>query len=217
MASVKNPTTFSGRVIDDPKIAKFLFSDIRMSWVWLIVRIWLGYEWIETALHKITSPAWVQTGEELKSYWITAVKVDAVTGKGDIAYGWYRDFLNVLLDAQAYTWFGKLVAYGELLVGIGLVFGAFAGIAAFFGALLNFNFLLAGTSGTNSLLLLAALLIVLAWKIAGFIGADYFLLRFVGVPWEEQGKRGEEARKNAGEVKSSKVSVGREQRTEVRI
>ena len=59
MASVKNPTTFSGRVIEDPKIAKFLFSDVRMSWVWLIIRIWLGYQWIDAALHKITNPACV--------------------------------------------------------------------------------------------------------------------------------------------------------------
>ena len=58
---------------------------------------------------------------------------------------------------------------------IGLVVGAFVGIAAFFGALMNFNFILAGAASTNGLLLLAALVIVLAWKVAGYIGADYFL------------------------------------------
>ena len=184
MASVKNPTTVSGRVIDDPKIAKFLFSDVRMSWVWLVIRIWLGYQWIDASLHKITSPAWVGDGSALKGFWMGAVAVDPATGKGPIAFGWYRDFLNTLLNAQAYTWFGKLVAYGELLIGIGLVVGAFVGIAAFFGALMNFNFLLAGTASTNGLFLFAALLIVMAWKIAGYIGADYFLLRFVGVPWK---------------------------------
>jgi thiosulfate dehydrogenase [quinone] large subunit len=184
MASIKNPTTFGGRVIEDPKIAKFLFSDVRMSWVWLVIRIWLGYQWIDASLHKVTSPAWVDTGDALKGFWVGAVKIDATTGKGPIAFGWYRDFINTLLNAQAYTWFGKLVAYGELLIGIGLVVGAFVGIAAFFGALMNFNFLLAGTASTNGLLLLAALLVLMAWKIAGYIGADYFLLRFVGVPWK---------------------------------
>ncbi|MCL4504928.1 MAG: DoxX family protein [Chloroflexi bacterium] len=183
MTTIKNPTTFRGRTIEDPKIAKFLFSDVRMSWVWLVVRIWLGYQWIDASLHKVTNPAWVTTGEALKGYWANAVKVPE-GGKPAIAFGWYRDFLNFLLNAQAYTWFGKLVAYGELLVGIGLVVGAFVGIAAFFGALMNFNFLLAGSASTNGLLLLAALLIVMAWKIAGYIGADYFLLRFVGVPWK---------------------------------
>jgi len=159
---------------------------VRMSWVWLIVRIWLGYQWIDASLHKVTSPAWVGDGSALQGFWLGAVKIDPTTGKGPIAFGWYRDFLNTLLNAQAYTWFGKLVAYGELLIGIGLVVGAFVGIAAFFGALMNFNFLLAGTASTNGLLLLAALLVVMAWKIAGYIGADYFLLRFVGVPWKSR-------------------------------
>jgi len=46
------------------------------------------------------------------------------------------------LDAEAYSWFGKAVAYGELLVGVALVIGAFTGIAAFFGALMNWNFMI---------------------------------------------------------------------------
>ncbi len=184
MTNVKNPKTFSGRVIEDPRIARFLFSDVRMSWVWLIVRIWLGYQWIDASLHKVTNPAWVSTGAALKGFWESAVTV--TNGKGPIAFGWYRDFINYLLNTQAYTWFGKLVAYGELLIGVGLVVGAFVGIAAFFGALMNFNFIMAGAASTNGLLLFLALLLVLAWKIAGYIGADYFLLRFVGVPWKNR-------------------------------
>jgi hypothetical protein len=39
------------------------------------------------------------------------------------------------------------------------------------------------------LLLGLAVFLALAWKVAGYIGADYFLLRFVGVPW-----KGEEAK-----------------------
>ena len=184
MTNIKNPKTVSGRVIEDPKIARFLFSDVRMSWVWLVLRIWVGYQWIDASLHKVTSPDWVSTGNALKGFWASAVTVK--NGTGPIAFGWYRDFLNYLLNTQAYTWFGKLVAYGELLIGIGLVVGAFVGIAAFFGALMNFNFIMAGSASTNGLLLLAALLLVMAWKIAGYIGADYFLLRFVGVPWKSQ-------------------------------
>ena len=183
MTNVKNPTTFSGRTIEDPKIARFLFSDVRMSWVWLVVRIWLGYQWITASQHKISDPGWIQTGEALKGFWAGALKLDA-TGKSAIAFDWYRNFLQMLMNAQAYTWFVKLIAFGELLVGVGLVVGAFVGIAAFFGALLNWNFIMAGAASTNGLLLLCALLVVLAWKIAGYIGADYFLLRWLGVPWK---------------------------------
>ena len=183
MQSVKNPTTFGGRVIEDPKIAKFLFSDVRMGWVWLVVRVWLGYQWIEAGLHKVTDPAWVSTGAALKGFWTKAVTIPE-TGKAPIAFDWYRDFLNFLLSNEAYTWFGKMIAFGELLVGIGLVVGAFVGIAAFFGALMNWSFIMAGAASTNGLLLIAAVVLILAWKVAGYIGADYFLLRKLGVPWK---------------------------------
>jgi thiosulfate dehydrogenase [quinone] large subunit len=169
-------------MIEDPGIAKFLFSDVRFSWVWLVVRVWLGYQWITASLHKITNPAWVDTGTALKGFWVSAVTVSP-TGTTPIAFGWYADFIKFLLANNSYTWFGKLVAYGELLIGIGLVVGAFVGIAAFFGALMNFNFIMAGAASTNGLLLLVAIILVLAWKTAGYIGADYFLLRWLGVPW----------------------------------
>jgi thiosulfate dehydrogenase [quinone] large subunit len=182
MAQVKQPTTFTGRIIEDPPIARFLFSDVRMSWLWLVVRLWLGYQWIEAGLHKVTDPKWVQTGEALKGFWTNAVKVPE-TGRPPIAFDWYRDFVNFLLQNNSQTWFGPLVAWGELLVGIALVIGAFVGVAAFFGLFMNWNFIMAGAASTNGLLLVAAFLLVLAWKIAGYIGADYFLLRWLGVPW----------------------------------
>ena len=183
MTNVKNPKTFGGRLIEDPGIARFLFSDVRMSVVWLVLRVWLGFQWVEASMHKISDPGWVQTGEALKGFWMNAVKVPT-TGKAAIAFDWYREFLNFLLQNQSYTWFGKLVAYGELLIGIGLVIGAFVGIAAFFGAMMNWNFIMAGAASTNGLLLIAALFLVLAWKVAGYIGADFFLLRWLGVPWK---------------------------------
>ena len=75
------------------------------------------------------------------------------------------------------------MAYGELLIGIGLIIGTFVGIAAFFGALLNWNFIMAGAASTNGLLLVVAIVLVLAWKVAGYYGADFVLLRWLGVPW----------------------------------
>lgn len=176
------PTTVTGSTIQDPAIARFLFSDVRSAWIWLILRVWLGYAWFDASLHKINDPAWVTTGEALKGFWTNAIKIPE-TGRVPIAYDWYRTFLTYMLDNEAYTWFGKLVAYGELLIGIGLIIGAFVGIAAFFGALLNWNFIMAGAASTNGLLLVVAIVLVLAWKVAGYYGADFVLLRWLGVPW----------------------------------
>ena len=39
-------------------------------------------------------------------------------GRPPIAFDWYRTFIQSLLEAEAYTWFTKLVAYGELVIGI---------------------------------------------------------------------------------------------------
>lgn len=171
-----------GHLIQDPQIVRTLFNDARLAWLWLFVRIWLGYEWVQAGLGKISNPAWVKTGEALMGYWTNAVRIPA-EGRPPITFDWYRSFLQFMLDAEAYTWFAKLIAYGETLVGIALILGAFTGIAAFFGAFMNFNFMLAGSASTNPLLFVAALGLIMGWKIAGYIGLDYFLLPWLGTPW----------------------------------
>src|SRR6476619_2951307 len=103
--------------LPDPPLAHMLFSTTKFAWLWAIVRIFLGYEWVTASLHKISDPKWVSTGEALTGFWTNAVKVSD-TGKSAIAYDWYRGFIQFMLDNQWYTWFAKLVAYGELLIGI---------------------------------------------------------------------------------------------------
>ena len=171
--------------LQDPPFARFLFSDTRAAWFWLLVRVWLGWQWIDASLHKLNNPAWVQTGEAVKGFWTNAVAIPEV-GRPPVNFDWYRTFLQLLLDNEAYRWLGPMIAYGELLIGIGLILGAFTGIAAFFGALLNWNFMMAGTASSNPLLFALAIAIILAWKVAGYVGADYYLLRFLGTPWDVQ-------------------------------
>lgn len=80
--------------------------------------------------------------------------------------------------------FAHLVAYGEFLVGVGLIVGALTGIAAFFGIMMNANYVLAGTVSTNPILAFLAIFIVLAWRNAGWIGLDRFILPALGTPWQ---------------------------------
>jgi thiosulfate dehydrogenase (quinone) large subunit len=170
------------QVIQDPPIAKFLFSDPRASILWLIVRVYVGWQWIEAGMGKVTNPAWVQTGDAVKGYWTNAVAIPEV-GRPAITFDWYRSFLQFLLGAEAHTWMAPMIAWGELLIGIALVLGVFTGISAFLGASLNFNFMLAGTASTNPVLFFLSIGIMLAWKVAGYIGLDYFLLNMLGTPW----------------------------------
>ena len=184
--------TLKNRVIEEPPFIQQLLNNPRYSIIWLVVRIWLGLQWVEAGLHKIEDPKWVQTGEALKGYWERAVAIPE-TGRPLITFDWYRGFLQGMLDAQSYTWFAKLVAFGEFFIGVALILGLFVGIAAFFGGFMNWNFMMAGSASTNPLLFVAAIAIILAWKVAGYLGADYFLLPLLGTPWSRN-KVAEEAK-----------------------
>ena len=136
--------------------------------------------WIESSSHKVFDPAWVTTGDALKQFWLSALKTDP---KPVIDVPWYRDIIQYLVNAQAYTWFGKVIAYGELIVGIALILGIFTGLAAFGGAAMNWNYVMAGSASLNGLLLAIELLLMLAWKTAGWVGLDRFILTYIGTPW----------------------------------
>lgn len=174
------------REIQDPPIAKFFFANTASSWLWLIVRLYLGYEWIEAGLHKLT-PAWLNGGEALKGFWTGAIAVPA-EGRPAIAFDWYRGFIEFLLTTESYRWFGPLIVFGEILIGVALILGAFVGISAFFGALMNWNFIMAGAASTNAVLFTLAVLLMMAWKVAGYIGLDYYLLPWLGTPWRGKPK-----------------------------
>lgn len=163
-------------------------EDGAWTWVWLAVRLYVGYEWVVAGWHKVTSAAWMSGGEALKGYWESAIAMPPPPARAAITYNWYRGFLQFLLSGGHYTWFAKLISYGELLVGVTLICGAFVGIAAFFGAFMNFNFMLAGSASTNPVLFLGAVVLMLAWKNAGYWGLDRWLLPYVGTPWELFGR-----------------------------
>ncbi len=169
--------------IDDPPIERLIFNDTRFSIVWLIVRLYLAYSWLDAGWEKLGNPAWTQTGAALKGFWQSAVSTGAGTTHPAIAFGWYRDFIQYLINAQAWTWFAKLIVAGELLTGLFLLLGAFTGIAAFVGGFLNWNFMMAGSASINPLLFTLSILVMIAWKNAGWLGLDRWLLPLFGTPW----------------------------------
>lgn len=142
-------------------IIQRLTTDPRAALLWLPLRVWLGLQWFEAGSHKITDAAWMNGGVALKGFWERAVTIPE-NGRPPIAFDWYRSFLQTLLDAEAYTWFAKLIAVGETLIGIALIAGALVGVAAFFGAFMNWNFMMAGSASTNPLLFVIAIALLLA-------------------------------------------------------
>ena len=170
-------------VVQEPPFSRFLFNDIRTAPLWFLLRLYVGWAWLDAGLHKVQDPKWMDTGAAIKGFWANAVKTPPDVPRAPITYDWYRGFLQFLSDAGAEVWFGKLIAVGEVVIGVALIVGLFTGFAALAGAFMNMNFMLAGTASSNPVLLVLAVLILMAWKVAGIIGVDRFLLPLLGTPW----------------------------------
>jgi thiosulfate dehydrogenase (quinone) large subunit len=169
-------------IVQDNPISSFLFSDTRSAWIWLVIRLYVGYAWLTAGWGKVTGEAWTgaKSGTAIQGF-VKGALAKAEAGK-DVT-GWYASFLEnfVLPNAKVFSY---MVAYGELLVGLGLILGLLTGIAAFFGGLMNASFLFAGTVSTNPLLFVFATWLVLAWKVAGWYGLDRWALQYLGTPWK---------------------------------
>lgn len=175
--------------IPENPVSRFLFSSTQAGWIWLVVRLYVGYSWITAGWGKVNNDAWVgeNAGTAISGF-MKGVLAKAEEGK-DVS-GWYATFVEnvVLPNAKVFSY---VVAFGELLVGLGLILGLLTGIAAFCGGLMNVSFLFAGTVSSNPLLFILATWLVLAWKNAGWYGLDRWALPLLGTPWSKKGDKGE--------------------------
>ncbi len=169
--------------IPEPNITRFLFADTRLAPLWLLIRLYVGYEWLIAGWGKLTNPAGVWVGEKAGAA-VTGFLGGALkktSGDHPDVQGFYAWFIqHVALPNAALL--SYLVTFGEILVGVALILGLFTGIAAFFGGLMNANYLLAGTVSSNPVLFVLGLLLVLAWRTAGYWGLDRWVLPRIGVP-----------------------------------
>ena len=184
--------------VPEPPIARFLFADPRMAWFWLIVRVYVAYEWFTAGWEKLTGTSinittfgqktgspWVfnnlPANKQVMYFFATSAAKQA-TGAHPAVQQWYANFLTSFVAPYPVFW-SYVITFGELAVGLGLLVGCLTGIAAFFGLVMNFNYLLAGAVSTNPILGFLALMLILAWRIAGYYGVDRYLLPLLGTPW----------------------------------
>lgn len=164
-------------------LSKFLFNSTQSSWIWLIVRIYVGWEWLSAGWGKFQDPIWIgdNAGRALSGFVQGALT--KTSGAHPDVQAWYASFLTHIVFPHASLW-AYFVTFGEILVGLGLILGALTGIAAFFGLFMNLNYLLAGTVSVNPILFTLSILLVLAWRVAGHIGLDRYILPYTGTPWQ---------------------------------
>jgi thiosulfate dehydrogenase (quinone) large subunit len=164
-----------------PRLADLLFKTWLGAILLLPLRLYFGWEWVKAGWEKVTDPAWMSTGKAVSGFAAGALKNGTAGDHPAVAYGFWQDWLGFLRDATWFTpTFAKLVAVGEVAIGAALILGAFVGIAAFFGATLNLSFMLSGSAGVNPAFLAAQILLIAAWRVAGQLGADHWLLDRLG-------------------------------------
>jgi thiosulfate dehydrogenase [quinone] large subunit len=148
---------------------------------WLVVRVYLGWQWFSAGYEKFTNPAWFGThaGAALNGFLQGAIAKTTCAANIPVAachpdvQMWYASFLQNAVIPHVMVW-SNAVTLGEMAIGLGLIVGLFTCVAAFFGFFMNINFLLAGTVSTSPIMLVLALGIMLAHKVAGLWGLDRF-------------------------------------------
>lgn len=142
----------------------------QVSILWTIARIWLGIQWLEAGWHKVT-------GDFDATGFMQGAIAKAV-GEHPAVQGWYASFLEHFALPNVGL-FNFLVAWGEVLVGIGLILGAATIPALIAGAFMNLNFLLAGTTSTNPILYTVAIILLFTGSGSYYWGVDRFLIPYV--------------------------------------
>ena len=164
--------------VEQGAFTHFLTANRASAPLWLIVRLYLGYEWFMAGWVKVTNPAWFGTdaGAALNGF-VQGALVKTAGAHPDVQ-GWYASFLQSTVLPHLMVW-SNVVAVGEVLVGVGLIVGLFTGIAAFFGFFMNLNFMLAGTVSMNPVLMVLALGLMSAHRVAGYWGLDRYARPFL--------------------------------------
>jgi thiosulfate dehydrogenase [quinone] large subunit len=165
----------------DPTISRFFFASAGSAPLWFVLRMYVGSEWFLAGWDKVKDPTWGTSGVALTGFIKGALA--KATGEHASVQGWYANFLQHFVLPNA-GFFSFLVTWGEVAVGVGLLVGALTGIAAGFGVLMNFNYLLAGTVSINPILGMFGLFLVVSWRVCGWIGVDRWLLPALGLPWK---------------------------------
>ena len=148
------------------------FKGATSSWIWLVIRLYLGYQWLNAGWHKLTGATPFDATGFLKG--AIAKSVPASAGAKPVVQAWWADFLQGFALPNVKL-FNFLIVTGEILVGLALIVGFATLFAAVMGMMMNFAFLLSGTTSTNpNLLFLEIILVTLGGAYAGYIGVDYW-------------------------------------------
>ncbi len=154
------------------------FKGAKGSWIWLLLRLYVGYEFLEAGWHKISGATPFDASGFIKGGVAKIIPAATLTPEQlakfkPITATWWGDFLNSFALPNIKL-FNFMVPWGELLVGLALILGFATIFAATMGALMNFAFLMTGSTSSNPYLLVLQFFIILGGSYAGYLGVDYY-------------------------------------------
>jgi len=170
--------------VEQSAFVHFFTADKAVAPLWFLVRIYLGYEWLIAGWDKVLNPVWFggNAGAAMQGFVNGAIAKTACAPAVAVCHPdvfmWYATFLKATVLPNLALW-SNAIAVGEVLVGLGLIVGLFTGVAAFFGFFMNVNFLLAGAVSTNPVMLILALGIMSARRVAGYWGLDRYAMPYL--------------------------------------
>jgi thiosulfate dehydrogenase [quinone] large subunit len=148
----------------------FLRENQIISYLFLVLRLIIGWKWITAGWKKVT-------GEFDATGFLNGAAEKAL-GERPAVQGWWADFLNDFAIPNVGL-FNILVPWGELLVGVGLILGTFTSFASLMALVMNFAYLFSGTVSSNPNLIIAEVLILVGGSNAGKIGLDMWLIPYL--------------------------------------
>ncbi|MCS9995951.1 DoxX family protein [Weissella confusa] len=145
-------------------------------WVLTIARVYLGFQWLMDGFEKVTTKG----GFDASGMINMAIAKPVMTPAQTKAFPWYDWFLNLATNhGHATGFFSFAVAWGELFVGLGLIFGTLTLAAAFFGMIMNFSYLGAGVVSVNPTFIFIEMFILIGGFNSARIGLDHWVTPFL--------------------------------------
>ncbi|WP_223589032.1 DoxX family protein [Neobacillus bataviensis] len=151
---------------------QFLKENRYVSLILTVLRLYLGWQWLNAGWGKISSGNFDASG-----FLFGAVK--NMSGEHPAVQPWWGNFLKEVAIPYV-DLFNVMVPWGEFLVGLGLILGIFTSLSLLMGLTMNFAYMLSGTTSTNPQMVLLGLIILAAGMNAGKLGLDRWLTPYLG-------------------------------------
>ncbi len=168
------PTTLRFLASRTSDIIRWPFTNHFATPIWLALRLYLAYMWIQFGTQKIG--VGFLTGDPIGD-------MLKLVGNGTLAvpFEFYRPVARLLVDSGLTTLLSFSMPFLEIAVALSFATGLLVVPAAIGATLLNINFILSGIGQVSfdGRFIALQLLLILAFRVVGKIGIERFTVRIV--------------------------------------